>query len=160
VKKGVTSADELAGAVATMAALNRAAAEAMLEAGPSAATDVTGFGLLGHLHELVHASGLSARIDSAAVPLLPGARRLAEAGVVPGGSRRNAEHFGRWIRWGERVDDFTRTLLCDAQTSGGLLIALPRERLARLEAGLAARGVRAALIGECVAGDAGAIDVG
>ena len=159
LKKGVATADELAGAVASMATLNRAASEAMVETGPSAATDITGFSLMGHLHEVVHASGLAARVDAAAVPLLPGARRLAEAGLVSGGSKRNAAHFGQWIRWDERVDAVTRTLLCDAQTSGGLLIALPRERLAALEAGLAARGVRGALIGECVAGEAGTIQV-
>jgi len=159
VKKGATSDAELAGAIACMAALNRAAAEAMIEAGPSAATDVTGFGLLGHLHEVVHASGLRARVRAGAVPLLPGARRLAEAGLVPGGSRRNAEHFGRWIEWGAGIDATTQTLLCDAQTSGGLLIALPRERLASLEAGLAARGVLAAVIGTCEPGEAGTIVV-
>jgi selenide,water dikinase len=159
VKKGGTSEAELAGAIAAMTTLNRAASEAMVEAGPSAATDVTGFSLMGHLHEVVHASGLRARVRASSVPLLPGARRLADAGLVPGGSKRNAAHFGQWIDWAEGVDATTRTLLCDAQTSGGLLIAIPEARLAKLEAALAARGVVGAVIGACEEGAAGTIRV-
>jgi selenide,water dikinase len=159
VKKGVTAPDEAAAAVASMAALNRAAGEAMLEVGPSAATDVTGFGLLGHLHELAHASGVRARVRAGAVPLLPGARRLAEAGVVPGGSRRNAQFIAPWAVWGEGIDEATRTLLTDAQTSGGLLVALPAARAERLVAACAARGVSAAVIGGLAEGRAGEIVV-
>ena len=159
LKKGVASEDEVAGAIAAMTTLNRAASEAMVEVGPSAATDVTGFGLMGHLHEVVHASGLAATIDAAAVPLLPGARRLAEAGLVSGGSKRNAAHFGQWVTFADGVDTPTRALLCDAQTSGGLLVAMPREKLAAFEAALAARGVRSAVIGSIVAGTAGTIAV-
>jgi selenide,water dikinase len=120
---------------------------------------VTGFSLMGHLHEVVHASGLRARVRASSVPLLPGARRLADAGLVPGGSKRNAAHFGQWIDWAEGVDATTRTLLCDAQTSGGLLIAIPEARLAKLEAALAARGVVGAVIGACEEGAAGTIRV-
>jgi selenide, water dikinase len=151
VKVGRAPADVLGTAVAGMAGLNRDACAAMLEAGPSAATDVTGFGLLGHLHEVVHASGVCAEIHAAAVPLYPGARALAEAGVLPGGSKRNAEYFGRWIDWGENVDDATRALLTDAQTSGGLLISLPVERLPVLREGLKRRGVLGAEIGRLFA---------
>jgi len=158
-KKGVATDAELAGAIAAMTTLNRAASEAMVEAGPSAATDVTGFSFMGHLHEVVHASGLRARVRAGAVPLLPGARRLAEAGLVPGGSKRNAAHFGQWIEWAEGVDATSRTLLCDAQTSGGLLIAIPEARLAKLEAALAARGVVGAVIGACEEGAPGTIQV-
>jgi selenide,water dikinase len=147
LKKGVASAEEVAGAIAAMTTLNRAASEAMVEVGPSAATDVTGFGLMGHLYEVVSASGLAARVDAAAVPLLPGARRLAEAGLVSGGSKRNAAHFGQWVEFAEGVDAPARALLCDAQTSGGLLIALPRAKLPALLAALEARGVRGAVIG-------------
>lgn len=159
IKKGTVAADEVAGAVETMAALNRAAAEAMIEVGPSAATDVTGFGFLGHLHELAHASAVAARIRAAAIPVLPGARRLAEQGVVPGGSKRNAAFCAAFVGWADAVDAATRVLLTDAQTSGGLLIAVPGARLPALERALAARGVLAAVVGEIVAGRAGQIDV-
>jgi selenide, water dikinase len=159
VKLGRVGPDELLGVVAGMAALNRDACAAMLEVGVSAATDVTGFGLLGHLHEVVHASGVAAEIDAGAVPLYAGARALAEAGVLPGGSRRNAEYFGRWVEHDDRVDAPTRALLCDAQTSGGLLIAVPAERVEELRAGLRRRGILDAVVGRIVEGGAGAIRV-
>jgi selenide,water dikinase len=159
VKQGTAAAESLAAAVASMAALNRPAAEAMVEVGVSAATDVTGFGLLGHLHELAHASGVAARVDAARVPLLPGALELAAAGTIPGGSKRNAAFVERWTGFGA-VDPPLRLLLTDAQTSGGLLIAVPPERLEALRRALRARGVLDAPIGELVAGSAGAIAVG
>lgn len=155
IKKGEAAPEEIAGAVASMAALNRAACEAMIEVGAHAATDVTGFGLLGHLHEVAHASGVTARVRAGAVPLLPGARRLADAGVVPGGSRRNLGHFGAFIRWADDVDAATRTLLGDAQTSGGLLICVAADRLAALEAALERRGVLYAVIGALESGAPG-----
>ena len=109
-------------AVATMTTLNRAAAEAALAAGAVCATDVTGFGLLGHLHKLARASGVTARVDSAAVPYLDGARRALADGFVSGGTRRNLD----WVRphtdAGALTED-EQLLLADAQTSGGLLIA-------------------------------------
>lgn len=109
-------------AVATMTALNRAAAEAALAAGAVCATDVTGFGLLGHLHKLARASGVTARLEAAAVPYLEGAREAAAAGYVSGGTRRNLD----WVRPhadASRVDGDELLLLADAQTSGGLLVA-------------------------------------
>jgi selenide,water dikinase len=159
IKRGSAGAEVVAGAVAAMQTLNRAACDAMLAAGVRAATDVTGFGLLGHLHELAHGSGVSARVRAAAVPLLPGARALAEAGVVPGGTRRNAEQFARWIEYDPAVDDTARLLLCDAQTSGGLLIAVEPAALPVLERELVARGVRGAVIGELETGAAGRLRV-
>jgi len=159
VKAGRAPAEALAAAVESMARLNREACEAMVEVGPSAATDVTGFGLLGHLHELAHGSGVAARIEAAAVPLLPSARALAEAGVLPGGTRRNAEYFGRWVRFADTVDAPARLLLADAQTSGGLLVALPADRAPALLEALGARGVTGAAIGALVEGDPGTITV-
>jgi selenide,water dikinase len=158
VKAGRAAQEVVAAAVASMARLNRDGCAAMVEVGVNAATDVTGFGFIGHLHELAHASGLAARIDAAAVPLLPGAAELAAAGVLSGGSRRNAAHFGKWVG-ADGVDATTMTLLADAQTSGGLLIAVARERLEALCAALRARGVLDAVVGELVAGDAGTIRV-
>ncbi|MHA3701217.1 selenide, water dikinase SelD [Jatrophihabitans sp. YIM 134969] len=108
-------------AVATMTALNRDASIAALAAGIVAATDVTGFGLLGHLYKLARASGVAAVVDSAAVPYLDDVRESLAAGFVPGGSRRNLD----WVRphLAATVDDLELVLLADAQTSGGLLVA-------------------------------------
>jgi selenide, water dikinase len=117
-----TTGEVSAAAVAAMTTLNRDAAEAALAAGVVCATDVTGFGLLGHLHKLARASGVTARIDPAAVPYLPGAREAAAAGHVSGGTRRNLD----WVRphlAADGVAEDELLLLADAQTSGGLLIA-------------------------------------
>jgi selenide,water dikinase len=159
IKKCETSDEDAAVAIKSMAELNRAACDAMIEVGVSAATDVTGFGLIGHLHEVVHSSALTARIRAGAVPLLPGARALAERGAVPGGSKRNAQHFGRFVRWSDSVDGPMRTLLCDAQTSGGLLVCVPASRADALRAALDARAVRHATIGALESGEPGAIIV-
>jgi len=109
-------------AVASMTDLNDLASREFVEAGVRACTDVTGFGLLGHLGRMLAASGVGAEVDAAAVPLLPGARDLAEAGHIPGGTRRNLDSAAPAVDWGE-ADDVTKILLCDAQTSGGLLAA-------------------------------------
>ncbi|MEW2625060.1 selenide, water dikinase SelD [Streptomyces sp. NPDC048106] len=109
-------------AVATMTALNRDAAEAALAAGATCATDVTGFGLLGHLHKLAKASGVTAVLDTAAVPYLDGAREAVRDGYVSGGTRRNLEWVAPFTEFGT-TDADTRLLLADAQTSGGLLVA-------------------------------------
>jgi selenide,water dikinase len=108
-------------AVEVMTALNRDASRAALATGATCATDVTGFGLLGHLLKLARASGVSARIDSAAVPYVDGARASLAAGFVPGGSRRNLDWVRPQLR--SRVDEDELLLLADAQTSGGLLVA-------------------------------------
>lgn len=109
-------------AVATMAALNRDACEAALAVGASCATDVTGFGLLGHLHKLARASGVTAVVDTAAVPYLEGARQAVRDGYVSGGTRRNLQWVAPFTDFGG-TDADTRLLLADAQTSGGLLVA-------------------------------------
>ena len=109
-------------AIAVMTTLNDASARAALDAGITCATDVTGFGLLGHLHKLARASGVTAVVDASAVPFLDGARDALRDGFVPGGSRRNLD----WVRPHTdlaAVDDETALLLADAQTSGGLLLA-------------------------------------
>jgi selenide,water dikinase len=112
-------------AVATMVALNRAASEAALAGGARCATDITGFGLLGHLYKLARASNVTAVIDADAVPYLDGARDALDAGYVSGGTRRNLEWVTPHVAWGGRSagDERERLLLADAQTSGGLLVA-------------------------------------
>jgi selenide, water dikinase len=123
VKRGLCPPELEREAVAVMSALNRQAAEAMVAAGAAAATDVTGFGLLGHLANFQ----TGAEIEVSAVPVLPGVRELAEAGLFPSGSRRNYQALEETVDWGG-LPEPERLLLCDAQTSGGLLIALATER--------------------------------
>jgi selenide,water dikinase len=143
-----------------MTTLNRGASEAMVAAGVRAGTDVTGFGLLGHLHRLLAASGVAARVRANAVPLIEGALELAAAGHVPGGTVRNLADVAASVSFSATVDQRTRTLLGDAQTSGGLLIAVAPERLNALLEALAGVAPVSAVIGEVVAGPAGRIEVG
>jgi selenide,water dikinase len=158
LKRGEASEEQVSAAVDTMTTLNREASEAMVEAGAAAATDVTGFGLLGHLHFLLSASGVSAEIDAAKVPLLPGVLDLAERGMVAGGTRKNHEFLQDHLDWGE-LPDSEQLILSDAQTSGGLLIAVSDERAAQLEAELSRRGVPAWEIGKTQEGPPGRVAV-
>jgi selenide,water dikinase len=159
IKHGVAPSDSEAAAVESMLRLNRDAAETMERFEVHAATDVTGFGLLGHLHYLARASGVSARVDSASVPVLPGAEELADAGEVPSGTRSNERFLAAKVRRAFPVSDITQTVLSDAQTSGGLLIAVPPDAVGQLSQALTARGVPAARIGELQAGEPGTIEL-
>jgi selenide,water dikinase len=126
-KRGLAEAGWIEAAVETMTTLNAEAAAAARAGGAHALTDVTGFGLLGHLHEICEGSGLGAEIDAAAVPALPGALELAASGEAEaGGSRRNAADAERFTAWSGAVPPERRALLADAMTSGGLLAAVPR----------------------------------
>ncbi|HEX2393542.1 MAG TPA: selenide, water dikinase SelD [Solirubrobacterales bacterium] len=148
-KRGIGEPASVAAAVEAMTTLNAEAAASARAAGARALTDVTGFGLLGHLHELCAASGLAAEIDAAAVPALPGALELAESGRArAGGSARNAAEAESFTSWAEGVPAPRRDLLSDAMTSGGLLAAVPP--------GAAMAGTR---IGALVAGEPGKIRV-
>ena len=159
IKKDAAPADVVRAAVASMTTLNRDAAEAMLAVNAHAGTDITGFGLLGHLRSLARASGVTATIRASAVPLLTGARALAHAGHIPGGTRRNLQDLAVDVDF-DAVDDVTRTLLADAQTSGGLLICVPPGRANELIDRLHdARTPAAALIGQLDAGSPGRIGV-
>jgi len=142
-----------------MATLNRGAAEAMAEVGARAATDITGFGLLGHLRELVDGSRLAAEISFWAVPILEEARRLVEQGVAPGGTRRNLDSVREFVNFGD-LPEAAQLLLADAQTSGGLLIAVEPAKLDQLLAALKAHQTPAAAhIGRLVAEPVGHISV-
>lgn len=152
LKNDATDAETIAATVASMTTLNDDACAAMVEVGVKAATDVTGFGLLGHLRSLLRASGCEAVVRSEAVPLLPGAMRLAEAGQIPGGSKRNLSDLGDDVTWSETIGAATRIVLCDAQTSGGMLIAVEGDRLSGLLDALSARGVAGAVVGTVVDG--------
>ena len=161
LKRDLATAADLAPAVRSMATLNAGAARAMLATGVHAATDVTGFGLLGHLHNMLAASGVSAEVDAAALPLLPRALELAERGAIAGGTKRNREAVAEHARFAPSVPEAMRMLCCDAQTSGGLLIAVPAGSAAALLAALEReRTPAAARIGRIVSGAAGSIAVG
>lgn len=137
---------------ATMAALNKTAAEAMQALGPGAATDITGFGLLGHLLEMMHRSGISAVIEFDQVPFLPGVAELATAGVIPGGSKDNYNHTRPHVFYSDHISQTKRLMLNDAQTSGGLLIALTPEKASKLVGKLRAEKIDAVIIGRVVPG--------
>jgi selenide,water dikinase len=150
-KRGLAENGVVSAATRVMCELNRDAAAAALAAGASAMTDVTGFGLLGHLRELAVASGVAAEVEAAAVPAIDGALDLlsSEEPPIAGGTRRNRDWVEPCVDWADGVSEERRWLLCDAMTSGGLLVAAPR--------GSGGPGVR---VGSLIAGDPGRIAVG
>jgi selenide, water dikinase len=146
LKRGAAEPVLVDAAVGSMIRLNGDAAAAALEAGAGGMTDVTGFGLLGHLRKMAQASGVDVEVDAEAVPLLPGVRELAEAGFVPGGSRRNLQWASEVLTAGT-ADQTTKILLADAQTSGGLLFGAAPAAAARAVEALRQSGHAAAVIG-------------
>jgi selenide, water dikinase len=166
IKKGLASAAATAAAIAAMTTLNQSAARIGHRHGATAATDVTGFGLLGHLRNLVRGSGVGARIELARVPVLPDALAHLRAKVCPAGSKANRAFVAELVRWSasgaalavEPPDDSEHELLaslaCDAQTSGGLLLCVPAERAEACTSDLRLAGLHAAAIGELVDGSA------
>jgi selenide,water dikinase len=152
-KNGTLDAADLASAVASMVALNRAASQAALDAELHAATDITGFGLAGHAHEMADQSKVGVRIYAKRVPLLPAARKQAETGISFGGLERNRSHFddGARVRF-EGVDDVLRTLMLDPQTSGGLLVGVPSAHADAWQRACATRRVTSVQIGEVIQG--------
>jgi selenide, water dikinase len=153
-KNGDLDAADLASAIASMVALNRNAAQAAVDAELHAATDVTGFSLVGHAHEMAERSKVGVRIRANLVPLLPGARRHAEGGISFGGLERNRSYFddGAKVRF-EGVDDVLRTLLLDPQTSGGLLVGVPSAHAKAWQRACATKDVRPVQVGEVTAGN-------
>jgi len=159
-KNGVASVDVLDNAIASMEMLNKGASEAMMHVGVNACTDVTGFGLLAHLRIMMAGSGTSARVAWSKVPLLPGVWDLAKQGIAPGGTRRNLASLKDAVKWDASLGEDVRLILSDAQTSGGLLISVPRQKLARLMQEMEKHGVTGAVaIGEVVKGEAGTLQV-
>ncbi|MBN2149598.1 MAG: selenide, water dikinase SelD [Anaerolineales bacterium] len=144
VKQGLASSEVARQAVEVMAALNRAACEAMLAVETHACTDITGFGLLGHLHEMAAGSGVDATISAQAVPIIPGVWDLVGAGAIPGGTRNNLAHVEKHATFALGISRLMQLILADAQTSGGLLISLPEAQADTLLAGLQERGVSSA----------------
>src|SRR5512139_1182163 len=148
LKRGRLAAPLLRRMTRQMAALNAPAAAAMRAARVSAATDVTGFGLLGHALNVALASRKTLRIEASRVPLLPGVAALAEEGVYAGGLETNLRYVERRVRWPEALPVGLKRALADPQTSGGLLLSTPAARAEALVARLVRRGVEAAIIGQ------------
>ena len=148
-KQGNVDAAVMQGAVTAMSTLNRAAADAMTKMGVNAATDITGFGLMGHLRSMVRGSKVTAEVELGQVPALPGARELLERGVAPGGTHRNLQSVADAVEWSSDLSENDQLFLCDAQTSGGLLISVAGNKKEELLAELKAQGVSApAVIGK------------
>jgi selenide,water dikinase len=148
VKKGIATAEEAAAAARSMTTLNRDAVRAARKFDVTACTDVTGFGLLGHLRNILRGSDLAATVDLAALPTLPGAARHARDGVLPGGSRNNREFVTPLLRHGELSADadLALSLATDAQTSGGLLLCVPEASAAGCVAAMRDLGLPAARV--------------
>jgi len=159
-KAGITPDAVLKTAVATMAELNKGASEAMMRVGVNSCTDITGFGLLGHLRGMARGSNVGATIRVSDVPVLPGVWDLLEKGTVPRGTFRNMSSVDADVDWDDSLTDEQRLLMCDAQTSGGLLISVTKDRLDQLLAELESSGVRTrAVVGEITADNPGRITV-
>ncbi len=159
IKSGKATQVSIEAATRSMAALNRDATEVMSEFGIRCATDVTGFGLLGHLRQMARASGVSARIDAESIPFLPGAWALAQTERFPGGTIRNLADVTGDVVFSEEIPETLRHLLADAQTSGGLLMAVPEEVFPDILAALTEKVHLAGLIGEVEEGPPGRIQV-
>jgi selenide,water dikinase len=148
IKAGRCSAAAAEVFTRSMATLNRRASEIMLEIGVSTATDITGFGLIGHLSEVLTASKQAARLHAGRLPVYPEAVTIAEMGMVPGGTRANQKNYDPLVEWSGEVSATERLLLNDAQTSGGLLIFVPGDRKDKLVAALQRENITAAHIGD------------
>ncbi|MBI4469524.1 MAG: selenide, water dikinase SelD, partial [Acidobacteria bacterium] len=160
IKRGVADEATAAAAVHSMSALNAGGSDAMVRVGVNAATDVTGFGLLGHLHEMTAASRVGARIFASRVPVLSKAREMAGRDILPGGTVSNHQFARRFTRYDQVIGTVDQLVLCDAQTSGGLLISVAADRCQLLLEELTrARTLAAAVIGEIVDDAEGRIEV-
>jgi cysteine desulfurase NifS/selenium donor protein len=153
IKRGLASETATSQVMQVMAELNRVAAEVMIGFGVNACTDVTGFGLLGHLKEMVEGAGVQAVLNIADIPVMDAAWEYAAAGAIPGGTKNNLDYVKRVIRWSPETPELMKFILADAQTSGGLLISVPADNASALLAGLKAKGITAAaIIGSIAAG--------
>jgi selenide, water dikinase len=142
-------------AVRLMTTLNRAAAETLARFDVHALTDVTGFGLLGHLRNITAASAVTAEIWAGSVPVIPAAREYVRAGIAPGGTRANWKFLADWVEYAPEISQEEQLLLCDAQTSGGLLAAVPPEQTDQIVRELAANGVTAGCVGRIIGAGSG-----
>ena len=160
-KRDAVDEKDLRIAIESMSRLHKGATSLLegLEGATHAATDITGFGLAGHAHEVAEASGLTLRLSWDKLPLLPGAERYAREGFVSGGGKRNREYYGKWIRWTQEPEDWQAALFCDPQTAGGLFVSVDPSQRDELERAFASSEEPFHLIGEAVEGDSGIIEV-
>ena len=160
-KRDEDDLEAISEAIAVMTTLNRDTSAVLVRAGARALTDVTGFGLLGHLRGMAAASSVSAQVWTDLVPILPAAREYVRRGMAPGGTHANLRFLSSWVSYDPDINEFEQLLLCDAQTSGGLLAAMPGDRRAApvLRDLRSAGAGSAALIGSIEAGSAGRIRV-
>jgi selenide,water dikinase len=152
LKAGLAKEEHIQAAVEVMLRLNRKAAKAMQEVGVSAATDITGFGFLGHARDIAIMSGVNLRFYHERIPFIPGAKEYAEQWLFPGGTHSNERYFHPWVRFSSNLTEEEQLLLFDAQTSGGLLIAVPPERASLLVEKLKEEGDGHWVVGEVVEG--------
>ncbi|WOV88963.1 selenide, water dikinase SelD [Sporosarcina oncorhynchi] len=159
LKNGLLSNEEIQHVTSVMTTLNKTASEVMYAYDVHAATDVTGFGLLGHATEMAKASNVCITIVADRVPILPRTKELAEAGKIPGGTKNNFAHVADDVTYSEHLDQIDRYILCDAVTSGGLLISISGEQVENMVAELKEKGIDASVIGEVTDGPQGKIIV-
>lgn len=159
LKSGTAEEEDVEVATAIMKRLNGDASAAMMAAGANACTDISGYGLIGHLINIAETSQVTIEIKAERVPVMAGAHRLAAQGFVSGGTNRNLEDAETCVSWDSSVDELTRLLLCDAQTSGGLAIIVSPSAAATLDKQLRRRGVEAWTIGHVVPAQERAISV-
>ena len=159
IKEQVAGEEAVSAALKSMRTLNRAARDAAASVGPHACTDVTGFGLLGHLYQMLRASGATAQVIAGQVPLLTGALELARQGISPGGTERNKNYFGGFVSVAPNVEAAIAELLFDPQTSGGLLLSVAGDKAEAMLHAMAAQGVPASIIGKVTEASAGRVEV-
>lgn len=159
IKRDLVTEEERKLVTRVMTTLNKTTAEVMSDYNVHASTDVTGFGLLGHASEMAAASDVGIVIDHAQVPVLPRVKELAEAGAVPGGTKNNFDHVANVVTYPENMSQIDKWILCDAVTSGGLLLAVDGGDADKLQKALADNHVDAKIIGEVISGNKGKIVV-
>jgi len=153
IRAGLCSSGVIEELTISMATLNKRVSEIMLKVGVNTATDITGFGLIGHLYEVLSASRCGAHLFSDRVPFFREAIGLADKMIIPGGTIANSQSFSQYVRWGKNISDTIRILMNDAQTSGGLLIFVPSDRKDKLVSALQKENILAAYIGDVVSED-------
>jgi selenium donor protein len=159
LKQGLVDAATENKAIQIMAALNMVAADCLQDFSVNACTDVTGFGLLGHLREMTLGSQVDAHLIFEAIPILSEARELASMNIIPGGTLNNLNFVETYVEFGQNLSNIDRLLLADAQTSGGLLISLPEDQVNALLEKLISKGIWAAKIGHIISSGSGTIIV-
>lgn len=147
IKREAVTAEQEKAVTETMALLNKQAAEKLEGLHPHAVTDITGFGLLGHSYEMAKGSDVTFELDLSTIPMLDGTRELAEKGIVPGGSKANERWLEGCVAYAENVTDVEKSILCDAITSGGLLISLPHDEATAYVEAMNSTGAHATIIG-------------